>query len=155
MSYEMTIGGKTARSKFTPKTVMVDWDNLPEVSKQFAIQYGLKQYLADGAAGSESQADFESGIDARLDNLTSGEFKRTREGAGPTDSVEVLARRLASDEVTAALKTAGKKLEKEAKAAVVDAHLGKNADRLKKAAKAQIDARKAAADAVDLSEFGL
>src|SRR5215207_9839998 len=72
--------------------VNVTFGNLPEASQRFIIEYGLKQYIQDGAAVSkeftsgerkgekktaeEIAAEKTEGVEERLDNLRSGEFIR-------------------------------------------------------------------------------
>lgn len=102
---QLTIGGKTARSKFTPATVEVDFAKLPEVTQAFIIEYGAKQYLADGVAGAESQVEFEEGIATRLAKMAAGECGvRTKSERGPTDDPETLAKKLARDAWNVAMK---------------------------------------------------
>lgn len=76
--------------------VALDTDTLPEVSRTFLMEYGLRQYVQDGAAVSktflsgdrkgEAKTDVEiaqekrEGVLERVDNLQKGEF--TRRGPG-------------------------------------------------------------------------
>ena len=93
------IGGQTKRSKFTPKSVEIDFEKLPQGSTEFLLAYGLKQYLADGAAGAQSQSEFDEGIAARLDNVKKASFARARVERGPSDDTETLAASLAKQEI--------------------------------------------------------
>lgn len=105
---ELTIGGQTKRSKYQPKTVTVDWASLPPASQDFIVRYGLKQYLADGVAGAESQADFDAGVEERLGKLKSGDLTRTKgDGAKRPDTETGRAQKLAKDAIRAKIKAAG------------------------------------------------
>lgn len=110
----VTVGGKTKRSNNGQHTVAIDWDNLPAESRAFVITYGLKQYLADGAAGATSPADLIAGVDARVTKLATADFTRTR-GDGPAkpDTEERIALRLAKEVIRAALKVKEATVEKE------------------------------------------
>lgn len=77
--------------------VNIDFDTLPIESRVFVIEYGLKQYIADGAAVSkefqsgerkgekktadEIAAEKTEGVQERIENLMSGEFTRRGPGA--------------------------------------------------------------------------
>lgn len=153
--FNLTIGGKTTRSKFTQKEVAIDFDALPDASKDFVIKYGLKQYLADGVAGAESQADFDAGVQEREAKLLSGDLTRAKgEGKGPIDNVATLAKKLAREEVERAAKEQNFKFaDKDQKAAVVEQYLEANRERLTEEAEAEIKARKKTAKGVDLKAF--
>lgn len=68
--------------------VHVDFADLPAASQAFVIEYGLRQYIQDGAAVSKKDADGNArpdaeiaaekadGVRARLENLAKGEFTR-------------------------------------------------------------------------------
>lgn len=105
---ELTIGGQTKRSKFAPKAVAVDFAALPQASQDFIVRYGLKQYLADGVAGAESQEDFNTGVDERLGKLKSGDLTRTKgDGAKKPDTETGRAQKLAKGAIRAKIKAAG------------------------------------------------
>lgn len=105
---ELTIGGQTKRSKFAPKAVAVDFAALPQASQDFIVRYGLKQYLADGVAGAESQEDFNTGVEERLGKLKSGDLTRTKgDGAKKPDTETGRAQKLAKDAIRAKIKAAG------------------------------------------------
>lgn len=74
---QLIIGGKTKRSRWT-KEVVVGFDDLPEASREFIIRYGLKQYIADGTASAETEAQFVGGIETRIAKLKAADFTRTR-----------------------------------------------------------------------------
>lgn len=141
------IGGATKRSKFAPVTVEVDFTTLPQASQDFLVAYGIKQYLADGVAGAESDQDFNEGVAARLAKMKDGTVgvRGSGEGKGPTDSVEVLARQLARQAINAALKAQGiDKPEAEAmNAAITQLLASDNGAAFRTEAATQIEARKA------------
>lgn len=104
----LQIGGNTKRSKFQPKEVSIDWAKLPEASQDFLIRYGLKQYLADGTAGEETQAAFEAQIEARMERLAKADFTRTRgEASVKTDTEALRATKLVRDDIRKRIKAAG------------------------------------------------
>lgn len=104
---ELVIGGNTARSKTGQHPVNVEWDKLPDASKDFIQRYGLKQYLADGMAGCENVADAKAGIEARVAKLLSGDLTRTKgEASIKTDSPEGRALKNAKAAIRQAMKEA-------------------------------------------------
>lgn len=109
---EMTIGSTGKRARFEPVPVTLDLAALPLESLAFALAYGLKQYIADGAAGSEDQAGYKLGIDQRVQKLIEADFTRTRgEGGAKPDSEESRARKLATAFIREKLKAANAKAE--------------------------------------------
>lgn len=54
------------------KAVEVSWDDLPKVSQEYIINYGLTQTLNDCHASAEDDADAEAKVKARLDRLIAG-----------------------------------------------------------------------------------
>lgn len=155
----ITVGGKTARSKFEPRAVTVDWENLPADSRAFITLYGLKQYLADGTAGAESQDDFNAGIDSRLAKLASGDLSRkTGERDAKADTPEGLALKLAKAGVRAKLKEAGKTADADTITAAAKVWVEKNPEWLKEAT-AQLARGKKLAEASDpaalLADLGI
>lgn len=122
----LKIGGTTKRSRFEPKPVSLDWDNLPDASQKFVIEYGLRQYLADAMAGAESQSEAYDNIDERVGKLTSGDLSRTKgEAKAKPDTEESRAIKLAAAFIRDQLKQANAKAEaaqiKEAAQALVEA----------------------------------
>lgn len=112
---EMTIGSTGKRARFEPKTVQLDMAALPKESVEFALAYGLKQYIADGAAGSEDQAGFNLGVDQRVRKLLEADFARTKgEGQAKPDTEEGRAKKLASMAIREKLKQAGAKADPKA-----------------------------------------
>lgn len=104
---------------------VVNTDDLPATSVAFILEYGLKQYLQDGAAVSKSflsgdrkgEAKSEDeiaeekaeGVRERLENLASGEF--TRRTAAVKASPEERERdAIIMQRLQAAVKAIGKKL---------------------------------------------
>ena len=115
----LTIGGKTARSKYEPKQVTVDFAKLPQASQDFIIAYGLKQYLSDGVAGVESQLEFDNGIIDRMKKLDSGDLTRTRgEGKAKPDTETGRAQKLAKEAIRAKIKAASAEVTTEQREAI-------------------------------------
>jgi hypothetical protein len=103
--------------------VVVNFDELPESSKTFVIEYGLRQYINDGAAASLKDADGNrksdedlatekrTGVERRLENLRSGEFTR-RTAAEPKDPVLATRRAVLMEVyVKPAIKAGNRKLK--------------------------------------------
>jgi len=145
MNIELTIGGTTKRSNNGQHTVSVDWDALPEESRAFVIRYGLKQYLADGAAGAGSNEELVNGVNERVRKLAEADFQRTRgEGAAKPDTEERIALRLAKELIRAKAKAASVTLPKEKVEAAAVAFLAKDTDdakAIKAEAKRQMQAK--------------
>ncbi len=105
----LTIGGNTKRSRFTHEA-KVDWEKLPEESRAFIIRYGVKQYLADGTAGAETEAEFKAGVDSRVAKLLAADFTRAKgEGNAKPDTPEGRALKLAKAFLREQIKTANAK----------------------------------------------
>lgn len=120
--FTLTFGGKKKRKvdgkelpPFTAKTVTIDFLALPESSRNKIVEYGLTQYIGDGAAGAGDQTDFDSGIDKRVSNLTSGDFTRETRGGGldPYASVDRLTATKCRAVIAAKLKANNLVLPKE------------------------------------------
>lgn len=160
----LTIGGTTKRSNNGQHTVEIDFDALPDASRDFVIRYGLKQYLADGAAGAGSNAELVAGVEERVRKLREADFQRTRgEGSAKPDTEERIAMKLAKELIRVKAKAAGVTLPKEKVEAAAEAFLAKDTDEAKAikteakrqiAAKAKLTADDATADAF-LAELGL
>ena len=144
MTINLTIGSK--RSSYEPQAVTIDWDKLPDASKAFVIQYGLKQYLADGVAGAESQEAFNNGIATRKTKLVEGTCGVRATGEkGPTNDPETLAKQMARTDVRETAKAKQAKLTKEqVEAAALKLFEAKKDSYLAKAKK-EIEERKARA----------
>src|SRR5262245_3296067 len=90
----------TIRVKCTGESVDFDTDSLPTVSTEFAFNYGLKQWVNDGAAKQrkdfDTDADYDearvAGANDRIERLRSGDVPGTREPADPDTAA---SRRLA------------------------------------------------------------
>lgn len=137
---ELTIGGNTKRSRFKPLAVSVDWNALPDNAQAFVIAYGLRQYLADGMAGAESEAEAHNGATDRLAKLKSGDLSRARgTPSDKPDTVETRAMKLAREFIRTKLKAANKTAEKE-KIAEAAKKLVDTQDKWKAMAKEQLDA---------------
>lgn len=149
----MTIGGTTARSKFTPKAVEVDFDKMAEASRDFLLRYGWKQYVSDGVAGAKSQAEFDEGVAERLEKIATSNFSRAKgERDGLVDDVETLASQKARAIIKTALKAKGvTKPDKETMDRLLgQVRAGTKWQSLLDEATADIKARKAAAADFDL-----
>jgi hypothetical protein len=115
MIYELTIGGNTKRSTTGQHPVKVDFDKLPDASKEFVIRYGLKQYLADGMAGAANVEEAGNGVKARMAKLESGDLTRTRgEGKEAPDTVETRAIKLIKAAIRTQMKAKNVKADKDA-----------------------------------------
>lgn len=144
---DLTIGGTSKRSKIAPFTRSVDFDALPEASRAFVIRYGLKQFLADGMAGETEQANAESGVDARIAKLLSGDLSRSRGEREIVDTVESRALKMARAAIRDKLKAANVTAEKEKVAEAAKA-LVASQPKWKAEAKKQLDAEAAAKGAL-------
>lgn len=112
---EMTIGSTGKRARFEPKLVQMDLASLPKESIEFALAYGLKQYIADGAAGSEDQAGFNLGVDQRVRKLLEADFARTKgEGSAKPDTADTRAKKLATQAIRTKLAANGAKADAKA-----------------------------------------
>jgi hypothetical protein len=83
----------------------VEWDQLPMVSKDKVIAYGFQQLMNDAAAPAKTEAEVDSLVAKRLDNLRNGVLRATTTRVG--DPVAKEAKSIATAKVTAALKKAG------------------------------------------------
>jgi hypothetical protein len=119
----LKIGGNTKRSRFAAFERTVDVATLPANAMAFIVHYGLKQYLQDGMAGAETEAEAVAGVDERIGKLKSGDLSRARGESDKPDSVESRAIKLAKaflrDQLKAANKTAPKEKVAEAAATLV------------------------------------
>lgn len=137
------------------QTIEIDFDQLPEASKRYLVAYGLRQSLSDSFASAKDAAEFEAMLDKRVTSLLEGTVGM-RGGSG--DPVAREAKRLAEIEVKGALRKANvtiSKVDKTKLAAAIAAHLKGNEERLKKEAKANLDAMAAQATGVDLAALGI
>lgn len=115
MIYDLVIGGQTKRSTSGQHEVKIDFDALPDASKEFIVRYGLKQYLADGMAGASNVVEAEAGVTSRVAKLKSGDLSRVRgEGKTAVDSTEQRAIKLAKAAIRAAIKAKNGSATKEA-----------------------------------------
>lgn len=149
---QLTIGGKSKRSRLGQHSVAIEWDKLPDASQLFVINYGLRQYLADATAGAGTEADAKAGIESRVRKLQDADFSRTRgEAADKPDTVEGRFLKLARADIRERLKAANQTVEKEKIADAAKALLAKKdehplAKKLFAEAKRQIDAEAKAKD---------
>lgn len=108
----LQIGRTGEKAKFQGREVKIDLAKLPAASIAFALQYGLKQYIADGTAGSEDQNGYDVGLQQRLDKLAEGDFSRKAGERGPrADTPEGRAKKLAVQAIRAKLQAAGQKAD--------------------------------------------
>lgn len=138
------------------QTRQIDWDNLPETSRDYFIRYGLKKALNDSMAGAENDAEAEALVDKRIAKVLEGTMG-TRE-VGPRDPVAAAAKAIAETKVKNALKAKGKKLSDADIPALVKALLAK--DLASEDQPIHTEARRqaeAVADvpAIDLEDLGL
>ena len=141
----LTIGGTTKRSNNGQTTVEIDWENLPGDSRDFIVTYGLKQYLADGAAGAASHDELVQGVAERVRKLQEADFRRAS-GEPKADSAMTLALRQARAVLKAKAGDAFKSLPKEKVDAAVKAMVERDPAFLKEA-QAEIARRAKAVDA--------
>ncbi len=112
---EITIGRDSEKAKFQPKKVTIDLSKLPADALAFALHYGLKQYIADGTAGSADQTGFNVGVDQRVKKLEEADFRRSAgERAAKADTPEGLALKNAIAALRKRLSEAGQKADAKA-----------------------------------------
>lgn len=154
--YDLTIGGQTKRSTTGQHPASIDWEKLPEASRDFVIRYGLKQYLADGMAGAENVADAATGVAARVAKLLSGDLTRTRgEAKEATDTVGGRATKLVKAAIRTTMKAKDVKASKEAVAEAAKKLLADEAKAKPWLAKAQkqLDDEAKMADDLDIGDL--
>lgn len=111
-SLTLTIGRDSDKAKFKARTVTIDLHTLPNESLAFALHYGLKQYIADGTAGSADQGGFDVGVDQRVKKLKEADFRRASGERGPKqDTPESLALKNATAALRKRLAAAGQKAD--------------------------------------------
>jgi hypothetical protein len=147
----LTIGGKTKRSNNGQHPVTIDWNALPDNAQEFVIKYGLKQYLADGMAGAESEAEAKAGVEARVAKLVSGDLSRTNAGGDKPDTETGRALKLARVAIRTQAKAKNVTLTKEQVAEAAKSWVEKNPKWLAEAKRQLAEEAKAAA-AVDEDE---
>lgn len=153
MIYDLIIGGQTKRSTLGQHPVKIDWDAMPDASKDFVIRYGLKQYLADGMAGAENVDAAKAGVDGRAAKLASGDLTRTRgEGKEAPDTEGSRALKLAKATIRKAMAAANVKATKEAVAEAATKMVASDEKWLKQAREQLADEAKLGQD-VDISDL--
>lgn len=94
----------------------IDLDALPEATKRYALARGLHEALKDTFAGAKDAAEFESGLDKKLEKILSGdmpEYVPGGRGAGqPKDPRAEMVNRVANEMLRQAAKVRQKKLPK-------------------------------------------
>jgi len=136
----LTIGGTTKRSNNGQHEVVVDWENLPQESRDFIILYGLKQYMADGAAGATSHDELKQGVEERYRKLREADFQRRGTGVERQDSETGRALKLARAAIRAACKAKNVGTPEKEKLAEMAAGLIEKNPQYRKDAKAQLAA---------------
>lgn len=161
----LVFGGKKKRKvngqelpPFTAKTVTIDWNALPEASRDKIIEYGLTQFIADGTAGAGDQTDFDSGIDAKVAKLLSGDFSRTSGGnlsGSAYDSVDKLTTAKVRDMIKGKLKAANITVDADKRAAMITAFMSDPAKvaPFREAAEREIEAQKVLASGTGLDDL--
>lgn len=149
----LQIGRTGEKAKFQGREVTIDLTAMPADSLAFALIYGLKQYIADGTAGSEDQTGYDVGIEQRLAKLAEGDFSRKAGERGPrADTPEGRAKKLAVAAIRQKLKAAGQ----DATAAKINEAAAKMIDAqpvwLERARKALAEEAKLA-DATDIGDI--
>jgi len=156
----LTFGGKArqkdkatgvAPAPFTKQERVLDWEKMPEASKQFLARYGAQQYIADGSAGAKTQAEFEAGIDSRFDKIAAGDFSRVTGERAPSDDVETVAKRIIREEINSAAADRKLVLTKEQRAKAVATKWEKQEQKYRQLAEIEIADRKARASDEDIN----
>jgi hypothetical protein len=108
----LQIGRTGEKAKYQGRVVSFDLATMPPASLLFALEYGLRQYVADGTAGSEDQTGYDVGIDQRLKKLAEGDFSRAKgERQAKADTAEARAVKNAISAIKAKLAQANVKAE--------------------------------------------
>lgn len=82
----------------------IDFDALPNASKDFVIVYGLKQLLNDSIVSGESDDERNGLLDKKLDKLLEGTLSIRDGGTRETDPVAVELTKLATTKTRAEFK---------------------------------------------------
>ena len=116
--------------------VEVDFDALPETSKCFVIDYGLKQLLNDAVASKDDKLEIADTVDRKLTALVDGSVRISSAGRA-SNPLAKAAMDYAREVVRASIRASGKQIKEyttgqitEAAAKIVD-----NADVQKEAAR--------------------
>ena len=149
----LQIGRTGEKAKFQGRLVSLDLASLPIASIAFALTYGLKQYIADGTAGSEDQSGYDLGVDLRIQKLMAGDFTRASgERASKPDSVESRAKKMATQAIRDKLAATGQKADKAKIAEAASKMVANQPIWMDKARKALADEAKAI-EGIDLGDF--
>lgn len=90
----------------------IDWDALPQASKDFVVHYGLKQLLADSHVSGKSADEKEGLLNKKLDKLLEGTLAIRDGGTRTGDPVARELTKLATAKVDAHItKKLGKKVK--------------------------------------------
>lgn len=152
----------------------VDFATLPDESKRFVIEYGVRQYLNDGAAVSKLFTDKErkglaktddeiaqekrEGVEERLENLRLGEFTRRGPAAAKMTPEEKERYSIVQARLDAMAKATGKSLPKktgkdanpELLAKLHEAMYAKHKDAIDKEVNRRLKANKVEEDVTDI-----
>jgi len=155
----------------------VAFADLPDESQRFVIEYGIKQYLNDGAAVSlvfttkerkgekktdaEILAEKQDGVTERLENLRTGEFTRRGSGAPKMTPEEKERYSIVQARLDAMAKATGKTLPKktgkdanpELLAKLHEAMYTKHKDAIDKEVARRLKANEKAEDVSDILEM--
>lgn len=153
MQFDLTIGGKTARSKTGQHAASINWNEVPDEAQEFIIRYGLKQYLADGMAGAENVQQAADGVAERVRKIMEADFARARgEPSSKPDSIEARALKIAKGKVRDTAKARKVKLDKDQVQAAAEAWLKRDPTQFMELAAKEIEAEEATRAALEDSE---
>lgn len=137
-------------------TVEIDFDKLPESSKRYVIEYGLKQSLGDSHVSAENDSEAVSFIEKRLAKILEGTMGTRTSSAEPADPVEAEMVKMARNAVESKLREKGFKLRgKNADVTpdkvqeLIKGYVEKHGDKLRKVAEENIKRAKALEDDED------
>lgn len=134
------------------QSIDIDFDTMPDSSRDFIFNYGIRQYLNDAVAG-ESDAD--KGLEkvmARMAKLESGDLS-ARAGR-ESDPIKVEMKALARNAVRNAIRKAGKKVSdyEDQITTLIENYLSKHGESVRATAQANVAARKSA-ESVSLEDL--
>jgi hypothetical protein len=138
-------------AKFKTSIEVPDFETLPDATKEYIIEYGMRQSLNDRVAGETDLKEGMALVQKRLDGWIAGTVRAM--GTREVDPVKTESKRLALVAVKNAIREKGKKIAdfEDQLPDLVDAYLAKHPETMD-AAKANVDARKSAVK-VDLDEL--
>jgi len=148
----------------TQEVIDVKFSELPEVTQEFIVSYGLRQILND-CHSSVQKKDFEDNdefiqavtnkVESKLGALLSGDITTRKAGVRmPTDPLQAMILTIARDEIKTAMKAKGltiKAIGNEQYNTLVEGHKTGNLERITTEAQARINNVRQVE--VDLSEW--